>query len=62
MDNKELQEKWPLLKTKIMQEHPEFTEDELVLELGRESETLLRIQEKLGKTNKQIHDWLSLMG
>jgi len=62
MENKELHDKWPLLRTKIMQEHPEFTEEELILELGKESELLLRIQAKLGKTNKEIRNWLSLLG
>ena len=62
MENKELHDKWPLLRTKIMQEHPEFTEEELILELGKESELLLRIEAKLGKTNKEIRNWLSLLG
>ena len=57
-----MHDKWPLLRTKIMQEHPEFTEEELILELGKESELLLRIQAKLGKTNKEIRNWLSLLG
>ena len=62
MDNQELHEKWPELSNKIMLEHPEFTREELLLEIGKESDLLLRIQKKLGKTEKEIHDWMSLLG
>ena len=62
MDNNELREKWPVIKSKLREEHPHLTDEDLELEFGRESELLLKLQEKLGKTNKEIKDWLSLMG
>jgi hypothetical protein len=62
MDNKELQQKWPELTEKLLAEHPQLTREELILEIGKEGETLGRITKKLGKTDKQIHDWLSLLG
>lgn len=62
MENTELREKWPGLKVKIAQQHPELSREDLILELGRESELLLRLQEKLGKNKKEIENWLSMMG
>jgi hypothetical protein len=62
MDNNTIQAKWPVLKEAIMKAHPEFTSEELLCELGKEAETLLRIQAKLGKTEKEIRDWLSIIG
>ena len=62
MDNKELQEKWPVIKTKIKEQHPDLKDGDLEYEFGQESELLLRLQKKLGKTNEEINNWLSLMG
>lgn len=62
MDDKELQKKWPVLKDKIKELHPDLDDNDLHYEFGKESELLLRLQEKLGKTNKEIKDWLSIMG
>jgi len=62
MDNKELQEKWPSLKEKIKDEHPDIKDEDLKYEFGQESELLLRLQKKLGKTNEEIRNWLSIIG
>ena len=62
MDEKELHEKWPELKEKLLKQYPHLTKEELVLEIGKEEETLLRLQEKLGKNWKDIRNFLSLMG
>ena len=62
MENKELQQKWPKIKTKIQQEHPDLKDEDLDYEFGKESELLLRLQEKLGKTNEEIRNWLSVLG
>ncbi len=62
MEDKELREKWPVIKDKIKELHPDINDDDLHYEFGKESELLLRLQEKLGKTNKEIKDWLSIMG
>lgn len=62
MDNRELREKWPALKEKIKEEHPELSERDLYLQIGEEEELLERLQEKLKKNKKQLFDWLSFLG
>ena len=62
MDSKELQEKWPMIKNKIQAQHPDLKDEDLNYEFGQESALLLRLQKKLGKTNEEINNWLSLMG
>ena len=62
MDSKELQEKWPEIKKRIKEEHPHITDSDLLCELGKEADLILSLQEKLGKTDKEIKNWLSLMG
>ncbi len=62
MEDNELREKWPVIKSKIKELHPDIDDKDLYYELGKESELLLRLQEKLGKTNKEIKEWLSIMG
>lgn len=62
MNNNELREKWPVLKKKIKEAHPEIKEHDLAYEIGREEELLLRLQEKLGKNRKEIDNWLALLG
>ncbi len=62
MEDQELQKKWPEIKDKIKELHPDLADEDLHYEFGKESELLLRLQEKLGKTNKEIKDWLSIMG
>ena len=62
MDTKALQEKWPEIKNKIKEQHPNISDNDLVYEIGKEVELLHRLQEKLGKNSKEIKEWLSLMG
>jgi len=62
MDDKELRMRWPELKTKIKQQYPDMTEEELLYEIGKEEELLKRLQDRLGKNRKEIFNWLSLMG
>lgn len=62
MDSKELQEKWPDIIARLKEKYPNLTEKDLRYEIGKEADLLLRLQEKLGKTDKEIHDWLSVMG
>jgi hypothetical protein len=62
MDNNELRAKWPELKQKIKQEHPELSDEDLRYEIGKEGELLQRLQEKLKKNRQQIDNWLSIMG
>jgi len=62
MDEKELHEKWPELKEKLLQQYPHLTREELVLEIGKEKELLEHLQEELGQNWKEIRNILSLMG
>lgn len=62
MDDQELQQKWPELKTKLLQQYPHLTEEELICEIGKEAETLKKLQKKLGKNWVEIKNMLSLMG
>jgi len=57
-----LQEKWPEIRNRIKEKHPNITDNDLVYEIGKELELLHRLQEKPGKNNKEIKEWLSLMG
>jgi len=61
-DEKQLHEKWPELQEKLLKEYPTLTREELVLEIGKERETLERLQEKLGRNWKDIRSFLTLMG
>lgn len=62
MDKLELKEKWTSYKDKIKQAHPELADHDLQYEEGKDEELLSRLQEKLGKTKKEILDWLRIMG
>jgi hypothetical protein len=62
LDNNEISQKWPEIKSKILAEHPDITEEELRAEIGREGEVLEKLQAKLGKNWTEVKNWLSLMG
>lgn len=53
---------WEIHKQRLKKEYPQLSEEDLHYETGKESETLLRLAEKLKKTQKEIRDWLSIMG
>ena len=62
MDNSEWKQKWPELKKKIRKEYPHLSDDDLDEEPQNEAELLLLLQKILNKTDKEIHNWLSIMG
>ena len=62
MDNKELREKWPVIKQHIQEQYPEMSEEDLKYEIGKQAELLRRLQEKLKKNRDEIDNWLSVMG
>jgi len=62
MDNTQLQQEWPELKTKLLKKYPHLTQEELTYEIGKEGELLERLQKKLGKNWTDIRNMLSLMG
>ena len=62
MEDKELHKKWPGLKKKLLEKYPHLTEEDLALEIGKEKELMLQLQDKLGKNWKEIKNMLSLLG
>lgn len=53
---------WEKHKATLQQQHPHLTDEDLAYKVGQEEELLERLQAKLGKTKKEIRNWLSLMG
>ncbi len=47
------------LKGKLKQKYASLTDDDLLLEEGKQDEMIGRIQSKLGKTKEQIHKLIS---
>ncbi len=53
-NSKEINGKWDELKGKLKQKYANLTDDDLLFEEGKEDETWGRIQQKVGKTEKEI--------
>ncbi len=62
MDNRNFEQQWQEARMKIKQEHPDIKDEDLEYKAGEEEELLKRLQTKLGKTKKEIRNWLHLMG
>ena len=62
MEQHELGRDWEQSKQKIREQYPHVRDEDLHLEPGKEEELLERLQEKLGKTKKEIRNWLNIMG
>ena len=58
----ETSKNWEQKNDHLKKEFTDLTEDELLYELGKDTELLKRLQEKLNKTKHEIRKWLSLMG
>jgi uncharacterized protein YjbJ (UPF0337 family) len=58
VDKMELRGNWNELKGKLKQKYAQLTDDDLVYEEGREDELLGRLQQKLGKTDREIRETL----
>lgn len=54
----ELRGNWNQLKGKLKQKYAQLTDDDLIYEEGREDELLGRLQQKLGKTDREIRETL----
>jgi uncharacterized protein YjbJ (UPF0337 family) len=53
-NSNEINGNWEQLKGNIKQKFAEVTEDDLLFEEGKEQEMWGKLQEKLGKTEKEI--------
>jgi hypothetical protein len=62
MEEDQFSSTWERNKEALRKQHPHLTEDDLAYQLGKEEELLERLQTKLGKTKKEIRDWLRIMG
>ena len=54
MNTRELKGNWEELKGKLKQKYADLTDDDLLYEEGREQEMWGKLQNKLGKTEKEI--------
>lgn len=50
----EIKGKWNELKGKLKQEYAQLTDDDLTYEEGKDDEMWGKLQQKLGKTKKEI--------
>ncbi len=55
-------ENWEQTKKQLKAQYPNLTEDDLCYEIGKEEELLKHLEQKLGKTKKEIRNWLHIMG
>ena len=51
----EIKGKWNELKGKLKQEYGDLTDDDLTYEEGKEDEMWGKLQQKIGKTKKEIN-------
>jgi len=54
-----LEGNWNVLKGKVKQQYADLTDDDLVMEKGKEDELLGRIQKASGKTKEQVIEWIN---
>lgn len=62
LDFADFNSRWPNLKEKIRSERPDITDEDLEYELGQEVALIKRLQNRTGKTEQEIFDWLHIMG
>ena len=53
-----LEGNWNVLKGKVKQQYADLTDDDLVMEKGKEDELLGRIQKASGQTKEQLIAWI----
>jgi uncharacterized protein YjbJ (UPF0337 family) len=53
-NSKEIKGNWEQLKGKLKQKYADLTDDDLLYDEGKEQEMWGRLQEKIGKTEKEI--------
>jgi hypothetical protein len=58
----DIKNNWDRWSKIVKREYPQLTDEDLMYEINKDEELLLRLQEKTGKTRKQIFDWLKFLG
>jgi uncharacterized protein YjbJ (UPF0337 family) len=59
MNSTELKGNWNEIKGKLKQKFAVLTDDDLLLEEGKQDEMYGRLQQKLGKTKEELHRLIS---
>lgn len=49
---------WNQVKGKAKEEYGQLTDDDLMVQEGKEDQFLGNLQKKLGKTKQEIKDWI----
>ncbi|MBX2922919.1 MAG: CsbD family protein [Chitinophagaceae bacterium] len=49
---------WNEIKGKVKQKYADLTDDDLLLEEGKDEELLGRIQKKAGETKEKLKEWI----
>lgn len=62
METPDLKNNWQRWRESVKKAYPHLTDEDLLYEINKEEELLKRLQEKTGKTKKEIYDWLRVMG
>ena len=62
MEQTDFSTDWEATSARLLKEYPQLTGEDLAYEIGKEGELLKRLEEKTGKTEKDIKDWLRIMG
>ncbi|MBF0695244.1 MAG: CsbD family protein [Flavobacterium sp.] len=57
-NSRELEGNWDEFKGKLKQKFADLTDDDLLYEEGKEDELWGRLQQKLGRTEEEIRDFL----
>lgn len=57
-NSKEIEGNWNELKGKLKQKYADLTDDDLLYDEGKEDEMWGKLQQKLGKTQKEIKSLL----
>lgn len=59
MNSTEMKGNWNEIKGKLKQKYADLTDDDLLLEEGKEDEMFGKIQQKIGKTKDEITKWIA---
>ena len=59
MNKLEIKGTWNEASGKLKQKYADLTDDDLLLEEGKEEELLGRLQKKLGKTKEEVQEIIS---
>ena len=59
MNTTEIKGNWNEIKGKLKQQYADLTDDDLLLEEGKEDEMFGKIQKKIGKTKDEFTKWIA---